>query len=212
MTVVGILDTLTDWVRENICTKLQLKVPPDAETGATDAGYEYKRVHPAAFALYVPAKDKLPPAVLSPFPSVCVRIVDGADDLSAKQASAKRSINVQLCFSTWDPGTHGEDVILPNPENVLEPTRWTGQEADAYFRRHGEGWRDAWNMVDVALREIERRTNVGGLVIDQTVPIQFGPLKERESIPDYYPFWFTWVSFAVTCPVHRVNEDVDKYL
>lgn len=212
MTVVGMLDTLTEWVRENICTKLQLKVPPDSETDATDAGYEYKRVHPAAFTLYVPAKDKKPPNILSPFPSVCVRIADGADNLAASQASVNRSINVELCFSTWDPGTHGKDVILPNPKNALEPLKWTGPEADAYFRRHGEGWRDAWNMVDVALREIESVSNIGGLLIDRTVPIKFGPLKEQESIPNYYPFWFTWVSFAVSCPVYRNNKDVDKYL
>ena len=212
MTVVGMLDTLTDWVRENICTKILLKVLPDTETNATDAGYEYQRVNPAAFTLYVPAKDKLPPAILSPIPSVCVRLVDGTDDLTANQTSLKRSIGVQLYFSTWDPGTHGEDVVLPNSENALEPNRWTGPEADAYFRKHGEGWRDVWNVVDIALREIESRTNIGGLLIDHNVPIKYGPLDEQESIPDYYPFWFAWVSCSVACPVYRANEDIEKYL
>lgn len=208
MTIVKILDTITDWTRETICSKVQLKVPPDDDTAATDAGYAYQRVHPAAFTLYVPAKDKLPPSILSPIPSVCVRIDEGADDLTSQSGS----IGLQLLFSTWDPGTHGEDVLQPNPEDNLSPTQWSGPEADAYFRRHGDGWRDTWNMIDIALREIESVTNINGLVIDRSVPIKFGPLKEQEAIPDYYPFWFAWVSFAVKYPITRTIQGVENLL
>ena len=208
MTVVNILDSLTDWARENISPKISLKVPPDNDRAATDAGWEHKRVNPSVFAMYVPTKEKLPPSIISPFPSICIRFVEGADNL----ASGKGSINIQLCFSAWNPGTHGEDVVLPNPDNALEPLKWDGPEADAYFNRNGDGWRDVWNMVDIALREIERVTNINGLVIDRTVPVKFGPLTEQESIPDFYPFWFAWVSFTVTYPIIRVIEDVEEYL
>ena len=208
MTVVTALDILADWARENIAPKISLKVPPDSEQEATDAGYEYRRVNPAVFAMYVPTKEKLPPAIISPFPSICVRFMEGADDLS----SGKGSIGIQLCFSAWDTGTHGEDIVLPNPENGLEPKHWTGPEADAYFRRHGVGWRDAWNLVDIALREIERVTNIGGLVIDRKTPVRFGPLTEQEAIPDFYPFWFSWVSFSITYPIVRPIEGVEEFL
>lgn len=208
MTVVRILDTLTDWARENICTKIMLKVPPDNEHEPDDAGYEYRRVNPAAFPMYVPTKEKLPPAIISPFPSVCVRFVEGADNLS----DSKGSIGVQLCFSAWNPGTHGEDILLPGDDNALEPKQWTGPEADAYFQRSGEGWRDVWNMVDIALREIEIVTNIDGLVIDRSVPVKFGPLTEQEAIPDFYPFWFAWVSFTVTYPLTRPIQGVEEFL
>lgn len=208
MTVVMALDILTAWVRETIAPRINLKVPPDSEVDATDAGWEYQRVNPSVFAMYIPSQEKLPPAILSPYPSICVRFLEGSDDLS----SGKGSINVQLCFSAWDPGTHGKDIILPNPEDGLRPKIWTGPEADAYFRRHGEGWRDAWNMVDFALREIERVTNIGGLVIDRKIPIKFGPLTEQESIPDFYPFWYAWVTFTITYPITRVIEDVEELL
>lgn len=208
MTVVRILDALTKWAQESICPKIMLKVPPDNEKAATDAGYEYKRANPVAFAMYVPTKEKLPPAIISPFPSICVRFMEGADNL----ATNKGSIGIQLCFSTWDPGTHGEDVILPNPENGLEPKKWTEPEADTYFQRGGEGWRDVWNMVDIALREIEIVTNIDGLVIDRNTPVKFGPLTEQEAIPDYYPFWFAWVSFSVVYPITRPIRDVEEFL
>lgn len=208
MTVVCVLDALTKWVRENICPKILLKVPPDNDKDAEDAGYEYQLTHPAAFTMYIPTKEKLPPPIISPFPSVCVRFVEGADNLF----NGKGSIGVQLCFSAWNPGTHGKDIILPNPENAMEPKKWSGPEADAYFQRDGEGWRDVWNMVDIALREIEIVINIGGLVIDRSVPVKFGPMTEQESIPDFYPFWFAWVSFTVTYPITRPIQGVEDLL
>lgn len=68
MAVVTILDGVTAWVREVICSQIRLKVPPADEQAATDAGYEYQLVTPAAFSLFVPTKEKLPPSVVSPDP------------------------------------------------------------------------------------------------------------------------------------------------
>ena len=36
-------------------------------------------VHPAAFPLYVPGKDRLPPSVPAPIPSVCVQLIESED-------------------------------------------------------------------------------------------------------------------------------------
>ena len=65
MSIVNTLDSVTEWVQENICNGVTLKAPPESDQAPTDAGYEYKRVTPTAFPLFVPLKDKLPPAVLS---------------------------------------------------------------------------------------------------------------------------------------------------
>ena len=208
MSVAKILDKVTDWVKVNICTKVELKMPPSDENAPTDAGWEDKRVNPAAFTMYVPTKEKLPPSIPSPFPSVCVRFIKGADDLSTR----KGSIGIQLCFSAWNPGTHGRDVMVPDPDNCMSSKRWTGKEADDYFVRNGDGWRDVWAMVDIALAEIESVSNIDGLVIDPSVPIEFGPLTEQEAIPDYYPFWFAWVSFSILYPIARKIREVDDML
>lgn len=208
MAVVTILDGVTAWVREEICSQIRLKVPPADEQAATDAGYEYQLVTPAAFSLFVPTKEKLPPSVISPIPSVCVRILEGADDLSASTGS----IGVQLCFSTWDPGTHGADVLKPVPGDSLRMQQWTGPEAEEYFDRNGDGWRDAWNLVDIALREIESRAFIAGYEIDRSTPVKFGPLSEQEAIPDFYPLWFAWVSFSLTYPLRRNNPSIETLL
>lgn len=206
MSVVNILDDVTEWVAKNICSKIKLKVPPESDTAPTDAGYEYQLVTPAAFPLFVPARDKTPPGILSPVPSVCVRFLEGTESL----ASSKGTIGMQLCFSTWDPGLHGEDILLPNGENGSK--RWTGPEADAYFRRSGDGWRDAWNFVDIALRELGSTTNVGGYVIDRQDPVKFGPLTEQGAIIEAYPLWFAWCSFSLSYDLRRNNAELQDFL
>lgn len=195
MTVVNILDTLTAWAQERICSQVRLKVPPDNEIEPDDAGYEYRTTNPAAFPMYVPTKEKLPPGVLSPIPSVCVRFVKGADNMAEGQGN----IGVQLCFSAWNPGLHKQDIV-------------DGPPADADFKRSSDGWRDAWNMVDVALREIESVTEINGLLIDRSTPVEFGPMTEQESIPDFYPFWFAWVTFTVNYPIIRSIRGIENLL
>ena len=205
MSVVNLLDQVTQWVQTNICPKILLKVPPD-DTEPNDRDYKNELANPVAFAMYVPTKDKLPPPIKSQFPSVCVRFMEGSDDLKESNGS----IDIQLCFSAWNPGTHGADILRPNGDGTHH--RWTGREASAYFERNGAGWRDVWNMVDIALRSVESITAIGGYALSRDVPVKFGPLTEQESIPDYYPFWFAWISFRLNYPLMRNNQDIQKYL
>lgn len=206
MSVVNILDSVTEWVRENICTQIKLKLPPDNDTDPTDAGYEYKLVTPAAFPLFVPAKDKAPPGILSPIPSVCVRFLEGDEIL----ATSKGTIGIQLCFSTWNPGLHGQDILRPNEKGGSKI--WTGPEADAHFQRSADGWRDAWNFVDIALRELGNTTNVGGYLVNQRDPIKFGPLTEEGAIIDAYPLWFAWCSFSLSYDLRRNVAEISNLL
>lgn len=205
MSVVGILDDVRSWVEENICSQIQLKVPP-SDTEPNDQDYDHTLATPVAFAMYVPTKDKLPPPVKSVYPSVCVRFVDGTEDMAAKNGS----IGVQLCFSAWNPGIHGTDVLKPQKDGSFR--LWTGPEARDYFQRYGEGWRDVWNFVDIALRAVESTTTVGGHALDISVPVKFGPLTEQEAIPDFYPFWYAWVSFQLKYPLMRNNQNINKFL
>ena len=199
MSVVHVIDTLTEWARQNICEQINLKVPPE-NTAPDDSGYSYNLATPAAFAMYVPTSDKLPPGSHPPFPSLCVRFVTGQD----VPADGGGSVEVQFCFSAWDPGTHGEDEFLPNGDGTYR--RGKG----GAFWRNGDGWRDAWNFVDIALREVESVTNIGGYTIDRAKPVKFGPLTEQEAIPDFYPMWFAWLSFTVNYPLRRNIQELQN--
>ena len=69
MSIVNSIETVRDWLTAEVCPLVKLKLPDDK---ATDASYPYKLVNPAAFSLFVPSKDRTPPNIAAPIPSVCV--------------------------------------------------------------------------------------------------------------------------------------------
>lgn len=206
MSLVHLIDTITDWARAEICAHVQLKQPPADPEAANDARLDYKLVTPAAFGMYMPTPERLPPNILSPYPAVCVRVINGEDDAARGTGWA----DVQFVFCTWDTGLHGEDNLLPNGDGTHR--QWTGPEADAYFQRNAEGWRDAWNFLDTALRALENVTRIGKYPIDRATPIKYGPLTEQEAIPDFYPYWYAWATFRVQYPLVRNIVELQDFL
>jgi len=75
LSIVKILDDVTEWARQNICSKVELKVPPK-NGEPNDFEYEYQTANPVAFTMYVPAEDKLPKHIPVAFPSLCVRFME----------------------------------------------------------------------------------------------------------------------------------------
>lgn len=204
MSVVHVIDTVTEWAQQNVCNHIMLKVPPKNED-AVDASYDYETANPTAFPMYVPTSEKLPPTIRSPFPHLCVRFLKGADALSAGSGH----LDIQLVFSVWNPGTHGRDQFLPDGNGGF--IRQGGDIAE--FIRDANGWRDVWNFVDLAMQALKSTTTIGNYVIDQETPIEFGPLAEQEAIPDYYPFWFAWISFRLNYPLMRkINNVQEEFL
>ena len=205
MSIVKILDDVTNWARKNICSKIELKVPPK-NGEPNDYDYEYRTAQPVAFTMYVPTEDKLPANIPAPFPSLCVRFIVGEDDLS----KMKGTIGIQFLLSAWNPGKYGRDNFAMNNS---DPFSWTTDaKSGKSFERNGEGWRDIWNFTDIAVQAIESVTHISGYEIDRSVPVKFGPLTEQEAVPDYYPFWFTWVSFQLNYPRMRKIEEVQEFL
>ena len=115
MSVVNIIDRVTDWAQKSICDKIKLKMPPEDELAPADVDYDHNLVTPAAFAMYVPTKDKLPPNVLSPIPSLCVRCREGEESL----VSNKGTINMEMCFAAYNPGIYGADILKPVEGRIL---------------------------------------------------------------------------------------------
>lgn len=205
MSIVKILDDVTDWAKRNICSKIELMVPPK-NSEPNDYEYDYQTANPVAFTMYVPTEDKLPKHIQSPFPSLCVRFIEGEDDLSKMHGT----IGIQFLLSAWNPGTYGPDKFVMKDG---DPTSWIPvTDREKTFERNGDGWRDIWNFTDIAVNAIESTTNISGYEINRSVPVKFGPLTEQEAVPDYYPFWFTWVSFQLNYPLLRKIEDVQEFL
>lgn len=115
MTLVNSIDKIVSWLTENVCSKITLKLPDDYRN---DTGYDVVMVNPAAFPLYVPGKDRLPPNVAAPIPSVCVQLMEGSDELIQK----KRQLQIRLCLACWNPGQHGGEIFNPR-ENAKADRR-----------------------------------------------------------------------------------------
>lgn len=199
--IVSVIDTLTEWAKEHICKEIQLKVPPD-NSAAIDSGYAYKLENPEAFPMYLPPSDKLPKGMRFTHPSLCVRFMKAADSVS----TGVGYVDVQFVFSVWDPGDHGEDMYLPNSDGSYR------KRENPDFEKGSSGWRDVWNFVDIARRKLESTTNINGISIDRTTDIEYGPITEQEAIVDAYPYWYTWLTFRVTYPLMRNNEDIEQHL
>lgn len=199
--IVSVIDTLTKWAKENICSEIRLKVPPN-NGEAMDVGYAYRLENPEAIPMYVPPSDKMPDGIRFATPSLCVRFINAGDSLNRDEGY----VGIQFLFSVWDPGDHGEDVFLPNGDGTYR------KQNDPNFAKGGSGWRDVWNFVDIARRALESVTSIEGLAIDKSTDIEYGPITEQEAIVDFYPFWYSWLSFRVTYPLMRNNEDIEQYL
>ena len=199
--IVTVIDTLTEWAKENICSQIRLKVPPD-NYDVMDAGYSYRLENPEAIPMYKPSGDKLPDGIRFTTPSLCVHFEKAGDSVAKNEGY----VDILLLLSVWDPGDHGEDVYLPNGDGTYK------KREDTNFEKGSSGWRDVWNFVDITRRALESITSIEGLSIDKNTDIEYGPITEQGTIIDFYPFWYSWMSFRVTYPLMRNNEDSEKYL
>lgn len=191
MTIVTTIDSICDWLNTKVCPNIELKKPPK-DGSATNAKYEYELVHPHAFPLYLPTKDKLPPAVETKLPSICVQLEYGND------TTDNREMSISLGFGAWNPGIHPDDWIIPDGTEA--------ENADV-LSNEAEGWRDLWNFVDYTVTAIEQSTYLGENVeVVRSENIEFGPYKEQDSIVSYYPFWFAYTTFKVRSSLFRNNQ------
>lgn len=209
MTLVQSIDKVVEWLATTVCPQISLKLPDDYKN---DDNYGVEFVNPAAFPLYVPGKDRLPPSVPAPIPSVCVQLMEGSDDLLKKQ----RHFQIRLCLACWNPGVHGLEVLhaRKNEKATGGYSYFTKEgEAAQTYTRNMEGWRDSFNFADVVLRELEGTEYIAGHRLVKESGIKFGLFTEEGNIWDYYPYWHNWITFTLEAGVvARTPKEYDKYL
>ena len=191
------IDSIVKWLTENVCDKITLKVPDDY---ANDGDYTVRLVHPAAFPLFLPTKERLPPSAPAPIPSICVQLTEGNDELSEHL----RTLQIRLCLACWNPGEHGKEFYQPreNPSAIGGFSYYLiDDEEEQAYTRNMEGWRDSMNFADIVLREIESAEYIGGMRVMKENGIRFGPFSEDGNIWDYYPYWNSWISFDLSAGI-----------
>lgn len=188
MSVVDDLHAVMGWLQETVCPLVTLKQAPDVGE-QTEETYAFRTVHPSVFGMYWPVGNVArQPDLRPPHPGVLVQLDSGTEGW----ADMRRRYTLRLHLSAWNPGQHGPDVWSPKERpGPLELSYVRGPEGtyeDGY-----EGWQDAWNFLDVVLRELRNAESIGGLAIDRSEPLGFGPYSEQGAVLDLYPYWFCWV-------------------
>ena len=210
MTIAQCIEKVTDWLNESVCPKIKLKLPDDNQNGKE---YEVKAVNPTAFAMYQPGKDKLPPGVIAPFPSVVVQLLEGSDNMTSSNGRMK----LQLSFTAWNPGNHAGEL-----KRATQTTTASGSEdldvkiggvaSEQSFTRDAEGWKDVWNFVDRALREIENAEYLNGLRVVKELPITYGQFQQEGQISDLYPYWGAWAIITIERGLARTGASCSQFL
>lgn len=198
MTITDSLVKISEWLNKEVCPMFKFKQPPSEGAPINDR-WKYEEVHPHAFPHFVPAKDKLPPNVPTNMPSVCVQLLNGSDDVKGQT----RDLVINLGISTWNPGIHSKDIYHPEGTSPEEPEK---------YRSGYDGWMDVWNFVDAIVRKLETITGIDGLYLAPEASVNFGPYKDQDTIPDYYPHWFAYVQFTVRSEFFRNNPEVEEFL
>lgn len=160
------LEIIAEWLKKEICPNLTYKKPNDNKN---DNSYEYKTVNPDVHIMYMPTKDILPETRHSA-PSILVQY----DNNRVLPKEAKGLINIRLGFSIWNPGLH-------TPEK---------------YERNAEGYKDVMNFVQYVEDALINTELIGPIRIRLEDGIESGPLKEQGMIADFYPFWFSYLTFT----------------
>ena len=159
---------------EKIKNWLETEICPNfkfkqADDENVDATYPYELVNPNVFILYVPPKELV--GEKNRVPSICLQFEEGSESM----AGGSGVLNLRLQFSIFNPGEH----------NFGE------------FTRNTEGWRDVWNFVDYIMEHLRNTELIDGIRIIKENGIKYGPISDQGQIPNFYPYYFAWVSFSV---------------
>lgn len=202
MAIVNDLNKIRDWLQAEVCDNIRLKMPVDDKN---DGSYAYELVNPAAFALFTPTKDRLPPNVRAPIPSICVRFTEGEH----RPLESLNIMKIILNFCTWDPGTHRQDNFIPVEEGA--GIKGYNISATAEYKRTAEGWQDVYNFIDFTLRKLESAEFVADMRIRAEDGIKYGMTSDKDGLDDFYPYWLGWISFSVQAGNVRARE-IDDFL
>lgn len=185
MAVVRQLDKLKTWLETEICPQFKFKQADDENVDVT---YPYELVNPNVFIMYVPPKELIGEA--NRVPSICIQLEDGSESM----AEASGVLNLRLQFATFNPGNHYDYGI------------------DRVFDTNVEGWRDVWNFVDYIMRKIRDTELIDDLRIVKENGIKYGPISDQGQIPNFYPYYFAWMSFSVEYGIQSSKAQIRELL
>lgn len=184
MAVIKQLDKIKTWLENEICPQFKFKLADDDNVDVT---YQYELVNPNVFILYVP-----PAELIGNYrvPSICIQFDEGNESM----AKASGVLNLRLQFATFNPGEHCE------------------YGADRVFDVNVEGWRDVWNLVDYIMKKLRDTELIDDMRVIKENGIHYGPISDQGQIPNFYPYYFAWMTFSVEYGIQSSKAQIRELL
>lgn len=177
-----------DFLEQEICPNFLLK---RGQAGKDFDDGDPEWVHPTVYPLWLPpSTDWLTQTKRAVHPSIAVMAT-----CETSLARAESRVAVTLGIGTWNPGTHACETTDPDaPALSLDM----------------EGWAEGFRIADAIVDRLRRQSSIGaGLVADISVPAKLGPWEEDGALVDFYPFYYTRLTFEATMatPPSRYQSD-----
>ena len=185
MAIIKQLDKIKNWLESEICPQFKFK---QANDDNLDATYDYELVNPNVFILYVPPKELIGEA--NRVPSICIQFEEGHESLT----NPSGVLNIRLQFATFNPGKHYEYGV------------------DRAFDVNIEGWRDVWNFIDYIMKQLRSVELIDDIRILKENGIKCGPISDQGQIPNFYPYYFAWVSFSIEYGIPTSKAQIKNLL
>lgn len=219
MTIISVIDTITEWLNENVCGRLAFKKAPPVDRPDGEY-YEHEIVPPKAWQIYKPALDI---AKFFDYDCPCVVVQPITVKVSPASLSVS-SIRVRFSYLTWSPGEHIEDVydLMPDTRTVFAPqigefeqrTRYDFRPDESGCKIDDDGWRDVFNFLETTLDTLAKK-EISGLSIDPSEEIYATPYDEESVSTYFWPYHFARLemTFKVNdAPLTARSGDYEKYL
>lgn len=178
MTTQEVIDNLSAWLKEAVCSKQFLKRATVYEQ-AMHEGYEYSLVNPAVYeGTFPPDAAEYDSETEGAAPNVAPCIIvtcSGASTYNTKAGWIETPVTLKV--QTWNPGQHGTDA-----------------DGNPTFTVTADGWRDLAAFIDAIVKELANAEFPGGLGIADEIVFTLSEIEENP----YYPYYRGTVEFSVT--------------
>lgn len=205
--LVDIIQSLCDWLEENVCSQLLLL---DPENDTQDEEYEVSRIHPKAYPLFTPWQNANPELAIAGAPGIVVSLLEGIDDIT----KSTRTIGIQLQLVSWNPGVYGKDIYNPiNDAKEIGGKSYYLQIDRQTFERSQEGWKESYLFLETTLKALEETELIHGMRVKmKDGQITFGHYRDDTGPIDLWPYWINYIRFDLEVVRTIRQKPYEKYL
>lgn len=178
MTTQFIVDSLSAWLRESVCGKLQFKTAAEYQFASANEDYAFRLSHPAVYPAFFPhdAAEHNEDDTQSPIVAPCI-IVSADGQSTFNRADGWIETPITLSLQIWNPGTHYTENGIPS------------------FQVGDEGWRDISVFCDTVVKAIAVAEFPGGLVLSgESISFSLPDVEKN----DFYPYYRAEIDFSVS--------------